>query len=275
MGEDKYQVTLTKEQMGLTSLALDVLARLHAGQIHYALQDGLKARSWKTYEATKAIHESAAVLKAALFPELPHDQYYGVGAREAPVIGEALTIKESLDTAVGGRDRGRMKWGSQPIPTVTVVHPDRSGRVPKAWDQGVKVENPLGGKLPPRQLTPEEFVAAMTDKDSFKKVDAIDPVIPNKGWDEPTPPRLKDYEGPAVAWKSDGYGFGGPGVLCTDPRAPEWLKAKLSELLPKRFAKDKEATYWLQGQFDEIIKEQEAVINALKEETTEQEQTND
>jgi hypothetical protein len=158
VSEDKYEVTLTRQQLQTISLALEVLARLHSGQIHYAIDTGLSQRVFTTPGGRDAADKFSDELRDVLFPELASSgHYYSIGSKDAPMIGEAITIKEVLDTVLDGRDRGSIKWGSQPRPTVRVVKPDLNGgktSADKLWDAGVRVENPLGNYTPGRCKLP-------------------------------------------------------------------------------------------------------------------------
>jgi len=116
VSEKRYTIALVEPQLWILSQALECLGRLQSGQIEYAVDAGAMDRVLNA--DSKRVRELCTELRAVLYPELERDESYGVSSGDRPMAGEAYTIKEALDRALDGRDRGSMQWGTWPRPEV-------------------------------------------------------------------------------------------------------------------------------------------------------------
>ncbi|MGI8542206.1 MAG: hypothetical protein ACR2MD_01855 [Aridibacter sp.] len=71
----EYQIKLSKEQLIIMSISLDLLCRLQLGQIKFPLKDCLPVKT----ENFAEFENLCAELKKIVFPELFHNESYSIG----------------------------------------------------------------------------------------------------------------------------------------------------------------------------------------------------
>ncbi|TXH55019.1 MAG: hypothetical protein E6Q97_09720 [Desulfurellales bacterium] len=134
--EPQYEIRMNRQQVAVVRQALEMYSRLLAGQIdtvmHDAFIDRYGSETWN-YDSQKRI---CGELKAAVFPELRANAFYGVGSRVYPQHNTAWDIMQVLrhrlawdrhaeeggqgDTNVVCFDRP-ICFGEEPLPTIRKV----------------------------------------------------------------------------------------------------------------------------------------------------------
>ncbi len=248
--EKHYTLHLIEPQLRILSQALECLSRLQSGQIEYAVEAGAQDRYLHKDVNTQTARELCEELKMVLYPELARNESYGVSSRDRPLVGEAYTIKEVLDQALDGRDRGAMKWGTWPRPVVReAVDPDSffdgSGFKPEGLTD--KRGPYPSARFPDPGSDPRpvpDWVKQVTDPDNLRK----DSLRKN----------LSVHD--CIRWQSDGVyeSRGGSLFLDLPPDQPGWVREWLG--IPERgldFESEGRARAWLDARLEELTKEKD------------------